>query len=144
MKSLIVAFALLCSGVVSAQIKPPVHQGPNVPTNLKQYYVGFLVKTDKTNTETASPGFAAIMDKHLAYIRSQVEAGKYAVVGPIFENQRIEGMVIVNAASEQEAKQILEGDPFVKSGVGAIKVYPAMFADLSCSHPEYPRGTATK
>jgi uncharacterized protein YciI len=141
MRSVIVALTLLWPGWSAAQTQPPMPQGPNVPTNLKPYYVGFLVKTEKTSTVTAGGDFQGLMQKHLAYIRSQVEAGRYVVVGPVFENNHIEGMVIVNTPSAREAKQLLDGDPLVKSGVAAIEVYPAKFADLSCSHPEYPKGT---
>jgi uncharacterized protein YciI len=56
------------------------------------------------------------MQEHMAYIREQVEAGKYVVVGPVLDQGRIGGMAIINAASIEEAKKIVNGDKMIQSG----------------------------
>lgn len=78
------------------------------------------------------------MQEHMAYIREQVEAGKYVVVGPVLDQGRIGGMAIINAASIEEAKKIVNGDKMIQSGRMTAEIHPVMLADLSGLHTEYP------
>jgi uncharacterized protein YciI len=78
------------------------------------------------------------MQEHLAYIREQVEAGRYVVVGPVLDEGRIGGVAIINAASIDEAKKIVNGDKMVHSGHLTAEIHPVMLADLSALHVEYP------
>jgi uncharacterized protein YciI len=80
-----------------------------------------------------------LIQKHLAYIRSQVEAGTYMLVGPATDEGRMLGMAIIKVKSIDEARRILEGDPGVQSGRFGFEVHPVMLADLSCVHMEYPK-----
>ncbi|KAB8437406.1 hypothetical protein FH972_025084 [Carpinus fangiana] len=64
---------------------------------------------------------------HLAYIKSQVAAGKITMAGPTFSSQpsspedaqtKGSGSVrVVNASTEEEAWALVKGDPFAKTGV---------------------------
>ena len=78
------------------------------------------------------------MQEHLAYIREQVEAGKFVVVGPALDQGRIAGMAIINAASIEEARKIAEGDKMVQSGRLVAEIHPVMLVDLSGLRIEYP------
>ena len=125
---------LLALGL-AAQTPPPPYK--DIPQNMKQYFVGFLVEGAKAPQPQAANEPDPLVAKHLAYIRSQVEAGKFLLVGPFLDKDRIRGMAIVNAASVEEARQILNGDPMVKSGRMTIEVHPAMLPDVSAVRVDY-------
>lgn len=129
---------LLLAGAAVAQTPGEFPQGANVPKNMKQYFLCLLEKGEKYKPmQFADPE----MQEHLAYIREQVEAGKYVVVGPALDAGRIGGMAIINAASAEEAKKIVNGDKMVQSGELVAEIHPVMLADLSALHTEYPAKT---
>jgi len=102
----------------------------DIPKNMKPYFLGLLIE-EKGAPEQSQQEQQRMAQQHLACIRTQVEAGKYLVVGPLADNNRIRGIAIVSAASLEEARTILNGDPAVKSGRMTVEVHPAMFPDLS-------------
>jgi uncharacterized protein YciI len=124
---------LSCAGV--AQTPGEFPQGANIPKNLKPYFLCLLEKGEKwTPIQFADPA----IQEHLAYIREQVEAGKYVVVGPVLDEGRIRGMAIINAASIDEARKIVNADKMVQSGHLTAEIHPVMLADLSALRIEYP------
>ena len=137
MKAVLFALAMLSTSTLSAQTPSP--QGPNIPKGMKQYFIGFLVQGEKWAQTPPKEELDELMQKHLGYIRSQADAGKYALAGPFLDNGFIRGMLIINAASVDEAKQIASGDPMVKSGRMAVEMHPAMFADVSCVLIDYAK-----
>jgi len=77
-------------------------RGANVPKNMKQYFLCLLEKGEKwTPVQFADPA----MQEHLAFIREQVEAGKFVVVGPALDQGRMSGVAIINATSIEEAQK---------------------------------------
>ena len=78
------------------------------------------------------------MQKHLAYIRSQTEAAKFKLVGPITEENRLRGIAIIKADSMDEAQHIASGDPLVQSGHLVVEVHPILLEDLSSIRFDYP------
>ena len=130
-------FALLMILGVAAVGQTPGEfpQGANVPKNMKPYFLCLLEKSENWKpVQFADPA----MQEHLAYIREQVEAGKYAVVGPALDQGRISGVAIINAASLEEAKKIVDGDKMVQSGQAVAEIHPVMLEDLSALRIEYP------
>jgi uncharacterized protein YciI len=126
---------LLLAGAAVAQTPGEFPQGANVPKNMKQYFLCLLEKGEKYKpVQFADPE----MQEHLAYIREQVEAGKYVVAGPVLDEGRIRGMAIINAGSAEEAKKIVNGDKMVQRGLLVAAIHPVMLADLSALHTEYP------
>src|SRR5438270_10670632 len=112
-KNVVFALVLLLAGAAVAQTPGEFPQGANIPKNMKQYFLCLLEKSEKwTPVQFADPA----MQEHLAYIREQVEARKYMIVGPVLDEGRIAGMAIINAGSVEEAKQIVNGDKMVESG----------------------------
>jgi uncharacterized protein YciI len=137
-RTVLFAMAVLIAGVVVAQTP----QGPNIPKGLKQYFIGFLVQGEKWAQTPPKEELDRLMQQHLAYIRSQADAGKYKVAGPFLDNGRIRGFVVVEATSAEEAANIVNGDPIVKSGRMAGEIHPAMMADISCVLMEYEKNRA--
>ena len=117
--------------------KPQQHL--DMPKGMKQYFMGFLVEAEKSPPALPKEEHDKLMQHHLAYIRSQAEAGKYKLAGPFLDIGRIRGFLIINAASAEEAKQIVDGDPMVKSGRMSSEIHPAMMADVSCVMTEYDK-----
>ena len=141
-KNVMFAVVVLLAGAAMAQTPGEFPQGANVPKNMKQYFLCLLEKGEKwTPVQFADPA----MQEHLAYIREQVEAGKFVVVGPALDEGRIGGMAIISATSLDEAQKIANGDKMVQSGRLVAEIHPVMLADLSALRIEYPaRGQKQK
>lgn len=137
-KTALCTLALLLAGVAVAQTPGEFPQGANIPKNMKPYFLCLLEKGEKwTPVQFADPA----MQEHLAYIREQVEAGKYVVVGPALDQGRIRGMGIISATSLEEAQKIVNADKMVQNGQLVAEIHPVMLADLSALHTEYPTKT---
>jgi uncharacterized protein YciI len=111
---------------------------PYIPKNMKPYYLDLLVKSDKPETPVTPAEDAERMRKHLAYIRSQVEGGKFVLVGPLTEDNRIRGIAVIQAASLEEAQRIASGDPAVQSGHLGVEVHPILLENLEGVRFDYP------
>lgn len=136
MKAAVFTLGLLLASALAAQT-PAASQNRNMPNGMKQYFFAFLVKGEKWDQTLAKEELNELMQKHLGYIRSQAAAGKYALAGPFLDNARIRGFLIVNAASADEVREIVSGDPMVKAGRMAVEIHPAMMAEVSCVLAEY-------
>jgi uncharacterized protein YciI len=138
MKKMLPALMLGVAAVLGAQTPVENPLAPYVPKNMKPYYLDLLVKSDKPESAVTPAENAERMQKHLAYIRSQVEAGKFVLVGPLTEDNRIRGIAVIQAASLEEAQRIASGDPAVQSGHMAVEVHPIMLEDLGGVRFDYP------
>ena len=114
----------------------------DIPKGMKQYFIGFLVKGEKSAEALPKEESAQLQQKHLAYIRSQAEAGKYSLAGPFLDNGTIRGFLIINAATAEEAKTIASGDPAVQSGRLAVEIHPVLMADIGCVLMEYNKANS--
>jgi uncharacterized protein YciI len=111
--------------------------GPNVPRNLKPYFVGLYVR-GVHYSQAESVERAALLDKHLAYLRSQIEAGNYAMAGPFLDDGPVRGIAIIKADSAEAAKRIADADPMVQEGWLKVVIHPTRLPDLSPVRVEYP------
>jgi len=59
---------------------------------------------------------------HLAYMIALEREGKLFASGPFGDGTRGDGMTIVRAASEDEAREIALRDPFVINGIRTFKI----------------------
>jgi Uncharacterized protein conserved in bacteria len=137
MKAVVTICLLLCSLAATAQT--PATPQLDIPKGMKQYYIGFLVRGPNYTSNMPKEERDALLQKHLAYIRSQAEAGKYKLAGPFLDKGNIAGMLIIDTATEADAKEIVSHDPMVQSGRLAVEIHPAMLADLSCVLMEYQK-----
>ena len=132
-----VALSLLISGMMAGQVPQPSEQFPDFPKNLKPYFIALYVKGAKADAPQSKEERDTFVRQHTAYLRSQVEAGKYLLVGPFTDGGQIRGMAVINASSAQEARALAEADPGVKSGRMAIEIHPGILPDIGCVHVEY-------
>jgi uncharacterized protein YciI len=135
-------FAFLCLATatyISAQA-PQIPQGPNIPTNLKPYFLGLVVHGANW-TPSDTPEGKLLMPAHLAFVREQIESHKFLFAGPLLDSGNIVGFAVIAASSAEEATTIASGDPEIKAGRLAIEVHPTLLPDLSKVQVEFPTST---
>lgn len=97
---------------------------------MKTYYLVLLKKG--TNRMQDSATATAIQEGHMAHLNKMVAAGKMNIAGPLMEDSDIRGICIYNAASLEEAKQLAEEDPAVRSGRLVVEIHPWYAMKGSC------------
>lgn len=97
----------------------------DVPRNLKPYFLGLLRRGPRWN-ETEGAEALELLPLHLRYLREQSEAGRYPLAGPVLGEGEFAGMLLIAAASLQEAQAVAEQDPGVRAGRLAVSVYPVL------------------
>jgi uncharacterized protein YciI len=130
--------ALGFAALLAAQMPTDSSLAPYVPTNMKPYYLDLLLLKDKPETGFTEGDRPQSTQKHLAYIREQVEQGNIVLVGPLQEENRLRGIAVIKASSLEEAQRIASGDPIVQSGHSTAEVHPILLEDLSSVRFEYP------
>jgi uncharacterized protein YciI len=78
--------------------------------------------------ENATPEETAIIERHFEYLQKQEAEGRLILAGRP-EDGRF-GIALVEAKSENEAKQIMADDPAVKEGVFSGELLPFRLAIL--------------
>src|ERR1700676_872231 len=111
---------------------------PYIPKNMKSYYLELLLVNAKRPAELNAAQSVALKQKHLAYIRSQIEAGRYVVAGPLTDENHLKAIGILQAASLQEAQSIATNDPMIQSGQMTAEIHPVLLEDLSAVRADYP------
>lgn len=64
--------------------------------------------------------------EHLRYMIELERKGKLFASGPLGDPTRGDGMTIVRAASEDEARELARRDPFVVNGIRTFTIQPWM------------------
>ena len=81
-------------------------------------YVLVILKTGPKDAEFKGKERDDIFAGHMANIGRLAEAGKLVVAGPFMKNDKgYRGLYIFNAKTIEEAQQIVDTDPAVKSGI---------------------------
>ena len=101
----------------------------DIPRNVEPYYVAFLRKGERWN-DTQGAEVADLVPRQLAFIREQVEAGRYLLAGPITDDGTLVGMSIIAAGNAAEALAIASADPGVQSGRLKVEVHSAFLPSL--------------
>jgi uncharacterized protein len=71
--------------------------------------------------------------EHLEYMVDLERQGKLFASGPLGDSTRGDGMTIVRAASEEEARELALRDPFVVNGIRTFTVQPWILMEGSLS-----------
>lgn len=90
---------------------------------LATFYLVELVHGEKYSTDD-TPETKQIFQGHMAHIEELAKSGKCLAAGPYGDHTG--GLLIMKAASEDEARKLAEEDPAVKAGCLAVKVKPWM------------------
>jgi uncharacterized protein len=111
----------------------------DIPRNVEPYFVAFLLKGDRWNdTQGAYDDAHDLAARQLAFIREQVEGGRYLVAGPITDGGPMVGISIIAAGTAAEALAIASEDPGVKTGRLRVEVHPAYLPSLKDLKITYP------
>jgi uncharacterized protein YciI len=124
------ALAVILAAAVPAQDKAQAQPNPDIPPNMRTYFMVLKVKGPNRSQPEAEA--AKLQDQHIAYVRQQREAGKYMIAGPLLDDGYIRGLTIVEAANIEEVRQISLHDPAVKAGRMNVEIHPILLEDLSC------------
>ncbi|MEO8514692.1 MAG: YciI family protein [Ignavibacteria bacterium] len=90
----------------------------------------YFIRPHKENfSETMTEEEGNIMGEHFLYLQDLLEKGKLILAGP--ETTGKFGIAIIETESEQEAKDIMNNDPAVKSGIVSPELYPYRVSLLS-------------
>ena len=63
---------------------------------------------------------ARVRPDHLAYLRSLFEEGTVVLAGPVGDGSG--AMMVLEAGSEEEARRVVQHDPYTAAGVGVDHV----------------------
>ena len=107
---------------------------PNVPRNLKPYFLCLLKKGAQWNV---TEGHEELMPQYLAYLRRETEARRMIFAGPVTDEGEIIAMAILEAASAQEAQAVVGENPGVKSGHFVAELHPCYLPSLDGVQVEY-------
>jgi len=101
----------------------------DIPRDVQPYFVALLFKGDRWN-DTLGDDVADLVPRQLAFIREQVEAGRYMLAGPITDDGPLVGLSIIAAKSAAEALTIAAADPGVQAGRLKVEVHSAYLPSL--------------
>jgi uncharacterized protein len=90
----------------------------------KQHYFFKLIPPRATFPSDITPEEARLMEEHSRYFDKQFAAGMILVSGPVMAPGGAYGMAVLEADSEDEARQFGEGDPSVRAGMNRFEIYP--------------------
>lgn len=100
----------------------------------------FLYRIQPTRLEMLTEGptdrEAAIIGDHFKYLQQLVTEGVVLMAGRTLNaDERTFGIVVLRAASEAQASEIVSGDPAVKHGVMLAELFPYRVALWSNKSP---------
>lgn len=90
---------------------------------MKMYML--VILKSGSNTSADKPTKDSLFAGHMANINKMVELKKLVIAGPFGENNNdFRGLFILNAATLEEANQLLETDPAIKAKLLKPEIYP--------------------
>lgn len=98
----------------------------------KNYFIR-LIPPRPTFAQDMTPEETTVMKAHFAYWSDEFNKGVCLFGGPVLDPKGAYGVLVVRAASQDEATAIAAADPSVKSGLNKIEVAEirvAFFAKL--------------
>ena len=107
----------------------------DVPRNLKGYFLCLLKKGEKWNE---TEGSTELMPQHLAFLREQIEAGKFLLAGPVLDSaDDIVGISVIEAESVQAAQELANLDPAATAGRLRMEIRPVFLPALDAVRVQY-------
>jgi uncharacterized protein YciI len=86
-------------------------------------YVMCFLKTGP-NKSLSADSSKKIQAAHLKNIKDLASQGKLVVAGPFMDETELEGIFILNAATIEEAQDLVNTDPAVKVGILIMELHP--------------------
>ena len=114
----------------------PTGSSPDIPRNLKPYFLCFLLKGEHWDNPE---GAGTLMPAQLAFLREQIEWRRYKLAGPVTGGDEIVGFSILEAADTEAALALAQSDPAVLAGRVTVRILPAILPSLDGLKVEFPR-----
>jgi uncharacterized protein YciI len=109
----------------------------DVPRDMEPYFVALLLRGERWNDIQGTEA-ADLLPRHLAFLREQIQAGRYLLTGPITDDGPLVGISIIAAKTAEEALAIANADPGVQAGRLRVEVHPAFLPSLRELKISYP------
>ena len=130
---LLIAVLALGGLALSAQTLPANSNSQQTAPTAKFWLIR-LIPPRPTFDKDATPDEMALMAQHFAYWKDLNDKNVCIFGGPVFDPKGVYGIIVVRAASEDEARALGNADPSVKAGVNKIDVAEFSVAFLPKSH----------
>jgi uncharacterized protein YciI len=125
---LIIAFGIaLCCSLVQAQEHKKAPETPE--SKLMQFQLALMKRGPKWSTEPGRER-AEMRQRHVAHIRSMLEANKLMIAGAIRDDNELVEVHIFRTKSAEEATAWLNEDPAVASGFLVPELHPWWSEDV--------------
>lgn len=89
----------------------------------KESFCAKLIGTRENWPNDMTKDEEKIMEEHFVYLQNLVKVKKVVLAGPVFSNP-VFGLIIMQVGSEKEAKEILDKDPSVVTGLHTYDLSP--------------------
>ena len=115
-------FTFFLSIVCSISLLAQNQTSKKIEEELKEYYFVMLKKGPNRDQSKATAD--SIQKGHMAHINKMAEAGNLCIAGPFGDDGEWRGILIFKTKTLQEAKNLVEQDPAVKSGRLSYEAHP--------------------
>jgi uncharacterized protein len=105
----------------------------------KQHFFCKLIPPRPTFVEDMTDEERLLMHEHGRYTRQHFLDGKILIYGPVFASAGPFGVSVFEASSEAEARQLIENDPTVRSGLNKYELSPMILGPARACHQESAR-----
>ena len=135
--SLVLAFSL--AGPPNASLAPaPRTQAAQAPQGAMTTYYLVLLKKAPTRSEPPAAADADIQKQHIAHLEKLGADGFGMAAGPMGDDGELRGLVVIKAASAQQARELSEQDPAVKAGRLVVEILAFMSPEGWFNKPAQP------
>lgn len=88
------------------------------PPAKQEFFLCRLLPPRPTFPSDMSEAEARLMSEHVAYWQPRLQDGTVLVFGPVFDPKGAWGVAVIRTESVQRAKELTDGDPVVRAGLG--------------------------
>ncbi|MHC1774044.1 MAG: YciI family protein [Lentimicrobium sp.] len=117
----LIVLMILLTGITGFTQHEPLKTAPE-PEKMTIYYMAFLKRGPDRSHDSLTA--AKIQEGHMAHIMQMAEDKKLVLAGPFMDNGDLRGIFIFNVASIEEAVELTNQDPAVKSGRLVMEIHP--------------------
>jgi len=118
----LVALLLGAAPLLAQAQAPAASSQPKVAAQPMKTWLIRIIPPRPHFDQDATPAEQALMDQHFSYWKDLNEKGVCLFGGPVLDPKSVYGILVVRAATEDEARAFGNGDPAVKGGVIKIEV----------------------
>jgi uncharacterized protein len=116
------------------QVAPAVSANPTPAKPPMKSWLIRIIPPRPTFDKDSTPAEDALMDQHFAYWKDLNDKGVCIFGGPVLDPKGVYGIIVVRAATEDEANALAAGDPSVKAGLNKNDVAQMVVAFVPVHH----------